>query len=174
LYSWIKTNHSLFDLILTHNKELSLTNEKFKYYPVWPRIWIPKEDRKIYSKTKTTSAIFSNRRQTIGHQTRHIIANKFSNLIDLYGKGYNPIEIKTQGISEYMYHVVVENEKNGYASEKVNDAFCCGSIPIYWGSSSSNVLDFYNDEGILMFETMEELEHILLNVVSEEHYSSKT
>ncbi len=173
LYNWIEDNHSLFDLVLTHNKALSQKNEKFKYYPVWPRIWIPESDRKIYDKTKKVSAIFSNRNQTIGHKTRHVIAKQFSNLIDLYGKGYNPIETKTEGISDYMYHVVVENEQRGYASEKVNDSFCCGSIPIYWGDNTSNVLDFYNKDGILMFETMEELENILLNIASERHYNSK-
>lgn len=173
LYNWIENNHKLFDLVLTHNKKLSQKDEKFKYYPVWPRIWIPESDRKIYDKTKKVSAIFSNRNQTIGHRTRHIIAKQFSNLIDLYGKGYNPVEIKTEGISDYMYHVVVENEKYGYASEKVNDSFCCGSIPIYWGNETSNVLDYYNSDGIIMFDNMEELENILLNIISESHYNSK-
>lgn len=172
-YKWVEENHALFDLILTHNKGLASKGEKFKYYPVWPRIWIPQEDRKIYPKSKMTSAIFSAQNITEGHRTRHAIAKRFSGQIDLYGRGYTPVDNKAEGLADYRYQVVVENEKQGYASEKVNDCFCCGTVPIYWGNKNSNIVDYYEAEGILMFETFEELENILMNVVSEEDYKSR-
>ncbi len=173
LYNWIVHNHELFDMVLTHNKALASTHEKFRYYPVWPRIWIPEQDRKLYAKTKMVSAIFSKQNITAGHRIRHQIANKFSREIDLYGRAYKEVDVKTEGIADYRYHVVVENEQNGYASEKVNDCFCCGSMPIYWGSKESNIFDYYDSEGILIFENLSQLRDILENVVSEEHYNSK-
>lgn len=176
LYEWVYNNHSYFDLIMTHDKDLASTeSKKFVYYPIWPKIWIPAEDRKMYDKSKMTSAIFSAQNNTRGHKFRHEIVNAFQNsdAFDLYGRKYNPLEKKTQGIADYRYHIVVENQESGYASEKVNDAFCCGSIPIYWGNDKSNIRDFYNCDGVLMFETIDELKYILDNVVSEEHYNSK-
>jgi hypothetical protein len=173
IYRWIEQNYNLFDMVLTHNKSLASKGKNFKYYPVWPRIWIPREDRKIYTKSKMVSAIFSRRNVTVGHKIRHEIARNFSAEIDLYGRAYKEINNKTEGIANYRYHVVVENERNGYASEKVNDCFCCGSIPIYWGNSNSNVLDYYDSEGIIMFENLSELKVILESVISEEHYASK-
>ena len=176
VYEWVYQNHSYFDLIMTHNKQLASTpSDKFVYYPIWPKIWIPKEDRKIYDKSKMTSAIFSAQNNTQGHRLRHEIVNALqgSELMDLYGRAYNPIETKTEGLADYRYHIVVENEEGGYASEKVNDAFCCGSIPIYWGNEDSNIHDYYNTEGVMFFQTIDELKDILTNVVSEEHYNSK-
>jgi hypothetical protein len=176
VYEWVYRNHTYFDLIMTHDKGLaSIPDSKFVYYPIWPKIWIPPDDRKLYDKTKMTSAIFSAQNNTRGHKFRHEIVKAFenSNVIDLYGREYNPIENKTEGIADYRYHIVVENQECGYASEKVNDAFCCGAIPIYWGNKNSNIHDFYNCEGVLMFETIDELKNIMNNVISEEHYSSK-
>ena len=174
-YKWVYQNHSYFDLIMTHNKDMAANADKFVYYPIWPKIWIPKEDRKMYDKSKMASAIFSAAAVTQGHRFRHEIVKELKdlNLMDVYGREYNPVETKTEGLADYRYHVVVENEENGYASEKVNDAFCCGSIPIYWGNEDSNIHDYYNTEGVLFFQTIDELKDILTNVVSEEHYNSK-
>ena len=173
VYRWVEENHDSFDLVMTHNKALAEKYEKFKYYPIWPRIWIPSSKRKIYKKTKMVSAIFSKQNSTEGHRFRHIIADKFSKNIDLYGRAYKEIECKTEGLAEYRYQVVVENEKLGYASEKVNDCFCCGTIPIYWGGEKSNINDYYSSNGIIMFKDLKQLENILYNIVSEADYESR-
>ena len=55
----------------------------------------------------------------------------------------------------------------------VTDAVLCGTVPIYWGNKNSNINEFFNMDGIIMFETISELENILENVVSEEDYSQR-
>ncbi len=54
--------------------------------------------------------------------------------------------------------------------EKLIDCFATGTIPIYWGCSS--IGDFFNTDGMLIFDNMDELETIL-NDCNEDFYNSK-
>lgn len=173
LYSWVEENYQNFNMILTHHKPLLEIDSKFKYYPVWPRIKMDRKYWNIYEKPLNISAIFSNKQLTEPQKFRHIIAERFKNKIDLYGTGYQFLEDKIQGTGNYKYQVVVENIFSGYTSEKANDCFACGTIPIYYGNKKSNINDYYNKEGFILFETLEELEYIIDNIATEEYYNSK-
>tara|TARA_R110002020_G_scaffold265980_4_gene480829 strand:+ start:1448 stop:2272 length:825 start_codon:yes stop_codon:yes gene_type:complete len=173
IYDWMSANHNLFNMVMTHDKDLASLANNIRYYPIWPIVKIKQEDRKIYTKTKGVSAIFSERRMTEGHRLRHKIAQLFGPKIDLYGRGYNPIENKVLGTSDYRYQVVVENIKNGYVSEKANDCFVCGTVPIYWGSKRSNILDFYDERGIIFFDNLLELKNIFMNIISSDDYENR-
>jgi hypothetical protein len=173
LYKWIQSNHDRFDMILTHHKPLLEINPKFKYYPVWPRIKMDRQYWNLYEKPLNVSAIFSNKQVTEPQKFRHIIAERFKNKIDLYGTGFQFLEDKIHGTGNYKYQVVVENIFSGYTSEKANDCFACGTIPIYYGDEKSNINDYYNKEGFILFKTLDELEHILDNIINEKYYSSK-
>tara|TARA_X000001382_G_scaffold94057_1_gene68599 strand:- start:219 stop:1049 length:831 start_codon:yes stop_codon:yes gene_type:complete len=174
IYEWIKTNYDKFDMILTHHKPLLEINDKFRYYPVWPRI---KMDRQYWGipseKTKYMSVIFSNKTSTSPQRYRHEIVNRFNSKFDLFGTGYNPIDDKYIGTKPYRYQVVVENIFSGYVSEKGNDCFACGTIPIYYGNKKSNIYDYYDSDGFLIFETLDELEYIINNVANESYYDSR-
>jgi|TARA_R110002012_G_scaffold64648_2_gene169835 hypothetical protein len=173
LYSWIKQNYDNFDLVLTHHKPLLQISSKFKYYPVWPRIKMDNNNRIISEKTKLISAIFSNKRITSAQKFRHTIADQFKDTIDLYGTGYKFIEDKFEGTGNYMFQIVVENIFSGYVSEKGNDCFANGTIPIYYGNSKSNINDYYDMDGVILFETIDELQYILNKVATVEYYNSK-
>ena len=70
-----------------------------------------------------------------------------------------------------MFQIVIENTKEDYYfTEKIIDCFRTGVIPIYWGCPSIN--NFFDGEGILQFNTLEELELILTNI-NENLYISK-
>ena len=174
VYNWISENYDKFDMVLTHHKPLLEINEKFRYYPVWPRI---KMDREYWGlpkeKSKNMSVIFSNKRQTESQTYRHEIVNKFHSHFDLFGTGYNPIDDKYIGIKPYRYQVVVENTFSGYVSEKGNDCFACGTIPIYYGDDKSNIHDYYDSDGVLIFKTLDELDYIINDVANESFYNSK-
>tara|TARA_A100001515_G_C4585206_1_gene214253 strand:+ start:1409 stop:2221 length:813 start_codon:yes stop_codon:yes gene_type:complete len=172
-YNWVYENQDIFQMILTHNKTLSEQGEKFCYYPVWPRIWIPSERRKIYEKEKMVSAIFSNRRRTQGHKIRHEIVKLLGDKFEAFGKGYNEVACKSEATADYRYQIVVENEWSGYASEKINDCFCCGTVPIYWGDAGSNVHDYYDKDGYIIFNDLQELSNILDNKISEKDYQER-
>ena len=173
LYSWIEQNYNNFDLILTHHKPLLQLSDKFKYYPSWPRIKMDRPNWIIPEKTKLISAIFSNKQSTPSQKFRHDVANKFRNNLDLFGTGYKFIEDKFEGTGDYMFQVVIENIFSGYVSEKGNDCFACGTIPIYYGNKQSNINDYYDMDGVILFETIDELQYILNEKATIEYYNSK-
>tara|TARA_R100000005_G_scaffold67310_1_gene35458 strand:+ start:120 stop:419 length:300 start_codon:yes stop_codon:yes gene_type:complete len=61
------------------------------------------------------------------------------------------------------------SEKN-YFTETLVDVFRQGAIPIFWGCP--NIGEYFNEDGILQFNTGQELFNILDNI-SEELYESK-
>ena len=89
--------------------------------------------------------------------------NKAINRFDLYGRGFNPIDKKEEGLNDYKFSIVIENEfMENWFTEKLVDCFRTKTIPIYKGCP--NIKDFYNEKGIIFFNSMEELSSILNDV----------
>ena len=73
---------------------------------------------------------------------------------------------------EPMFHVCVENVKSkNWYTEKIGEAFCTKTLPIYWGCP--NIGEYYDIRGIITFETEDELLDILNNLTPEEYYKRK-
>lgn len=69
-----------------------------------------------------------------------------------------------------MFHIAVENSKhNYYFTDKIVDCFCTKTLPIYWGAPK--IGDYYNEKGIITFNTEDELVDILNNLTPEDYYS---
>jgi hypothetical protein len=156
-----------FDNIFTFRNDLLKLSNKYKLLLHWC-CWIKNQDKQIYSKTKSLSIIASGKRQTEGHILRHSIISLFGNKMDIFGRGYNFIEDKLEGLKDYKFHIVVENIKEDYYfSEKLLDCFATGTIPIYWGCPS--IGDFFNEKGILIFNNMDGLYNILKKINDEKY-----
>jgi len=172
-YEHIKNNASRYKEIWTHDKEyLNLPNAKF--YPVGG-CWLKEEDRRIPEKTKQFSIIASNKTQTHGHKLRHQIIQAASGKVDAYGPSYIPFKEhssnKIEGLKDYRYHFVIENcRRDFYFSEKLIDCLMTGTIPIFWGCPS--IGKFFNLDGIITFETLQELKEKLKSCTPE-YYNSK-
>jgi len=134
-----------FDMIFTHSKEICALHHKFKYSPLYGS-WIPKP--KMYNKTKLISMICSNKVMCSGHQNRLSWAQKLQGFVDFFGRGFNEIENKEDGLVDYMFSVAIENASyNSYFTEKIQDCFATGTIPIYYGSP--DIGDHFNPNGII-------------------------
>ena len=71
-----------------------------------------------------------------------------------------------------MFHVAVENVKeNNWYTEKIGEAFCTKTVPIYWGCP--NIGDYYDKRGIIKFDTIEELTYIVNNLTEEKYNEMK-
>lgn len=150
-----------FDAIFTHNKELLKINSKFKWCPA-NGFWV--KEPKIYKKSKIISFITSNKNFTEGHRKRLEWVKKIGDQVDLYGRGFNEISTKEDGLCDYMFSVVIENGfYESYYTEKILDCFATGTIPIYFGSP--DIGDYFNKDGII--ELTDEFD------VSEEIYYNK-
>ena len=71
--------------------------------------------------------------------------------IDVFGEGRNPIIHKEEGLSEYYFSIVFENDlTKDYFSEKVLDCFALKTIPIYYGIKSLG--KYFDENGVIWFD----------------------
>jgi len=150
-----------YETIFTHDQRLLALGDKYKWVPA-QGFWI--KEPKIYEKTKMISMIASNKRMCEGHVKRLGWVERIGDQLDLYGRGFNEIADKEEGLCDYMFSVAIENgEYETYFTEKLLDCFATGTIPVYLGAP--DVGDHFNKNGII--DLTEEFE------VSEEIYYSK-
>jgi hypothetical protein len=124
---------------------------------------IENNNYKEVEKVNKTSIIASSKNFTEGHQLRHKVISRFKDNINVFGYGYNPVEFKEESLSKYMFSVTIENcRQEGYWTEKIVDCFATKTIPIFWGDDSVN--DFFDSNGIIYFNTEDELESILIDL----------
>jgi len=167
---YLKHNHGKFAKIYTSDKDLLSISDKFKFIPVGG-CWVNSEDRIIHNKNKLISIITSDKNWLRGHNLRNGVVHYFRHMFDVFGYGYNPIPNKIEGLKDYMFSIAIENcQSDYYFTEKLIDCFVTGTIPIYWGCPS--ISKFFNVDGILEFNNIEEL-YDILNKLTPELYDSK-
>ena len=101
-----------------------------------------------------------------------IIKDKSFTNIDLFGRGTsNPLDYKEDSLIDYRFSIVIENSNTeNYFTEKLIDCLAVGTIPIYWGCP--NIKKFFNENGIVSFNNLDELENLLPSL-NEDLYNSK-
>ncbi|MEN6462768.1 MAG: glycosyltransferase family 10 [Syntrophomonas sp.] len=102
-----------------------------------------------YQKSKLISVICSDKRFTEGHRKRHKFVQRLQSYfgidIDVFGRGIRAIEDTWDAISNYRYHVVIENSSfPDYWTEKLADTFLAGAYPIYYGCT--NLYDYFRQD----------------------------
>lgn len=163
-----------FNYILTHNQEFiqKCNKDKWLYYPLGGS-WIDVNEWDIYNKTKLLSMFISEKRRAVGHTFRLEVYRRRDLFdIDVFGRGYNPVESKIEGLQDYCYSIVIESIRiQGYFSEKIIDCFSQGTIPIYWGDPDIGL--HFNMDGIIRFNNIDDLTNVIVNSVSRDAYESK-
>ena len=95
--------------------------------------------------------IASNKRMCEGHARRLQFVDKFRDKLDFYGRGFNEISCKEDGLRDYMFSVGIENAVyDTYFTEKLTDCFACGTIPIFYGCKG--VTEYFNEDGIIFLD----------------------
>jgi hypothetical protein len=168
VYENIVKYEDKFDYILTFHPDLLMRNSK-KYIPILcASSRVSDIDAKIYNKTKNISIIASDKQYTTGHKFRHEVIRHLEG-IDLWGSGYKQFSSKLDPLRDYFYSIAIMNHKiDNYFTEILVDCFRLGTIPIFWGAS--NIGDFFNLDGIIIFNTIEDLQKIK---VSRKDYESR-
>ena len=155
-----------FDLILSHNTNLCSNVSKAKWYP-WGTTLLDSEDQfVIYPKSKLVSANYSNKTWWTGHKFRYNTFEELKNNenfkhVDVSGPfSYIDYIPKIETLRDYYYSIQIENQKvDDFFSDKIVDSFLTGTIPIYWGTN--NIGKYFDMDGIITFDTKEELYQIL-------------
>ncbi|MBV6452716.1 MAG: hypothetical protein MHPDNHAH_03485 [Anaerolineales bacterium] len=121
--------------------------------------WMIKRDYDFLSragtpeKTRDCSWIMRNIRVFPGHQARQLFLEQIRMKInfDLFGRGYEYIDDKWDGLAPYRYSFVIENHQNDlYWSEKIMDSFLAWTMPIYFGARK--ITDFFPAESIIQID----------------------
>ena len=142
-----------YECIFTSNESLLRLDPRFKGPIPLGMIWI--KEPKIHEKSKLVSMISSNKAMVAGHVYRLQWVEKLQGKLDLFGKGFQELEKKEDGLNDYMFSVAIENcgygmtQKN-YFTEKLLDCFATGTIPVYFGCS--NLEDYFNPDGVIKLD----------------------
>ena len=148
-----------YDLILTTVPELLSRGEKYKRFTTGS-CRVKQENRNPSpNKEHLCSIIASNKTQTEGHRFRHEVIKSCTNF-DVWGGGYKRFEDKEDALQSYKFSVCIMNVKaENYFTEIITDCFFLGTVPIFWGCP--NIGEFFDEQGILTFNTIEDLQRIL-------------
>ncbi|MCG8310516.1 MAG: glycosyltransferase family 10 [Cytophagales bacterium] len=100
------------------------------------------------------SWITSNKEKYPGHNKRLEFMKLLmeTNLhFDLYGRGFNYLKKKEDGLNSYKYTLAIENYNGAhYWTEKISDAFLCYTMPIYYGCT--NISDYFPEKSFIQID----------------------
>ena len=177
--NWVLERHNEFDHIFScFNYIRDIVGEdKFTFIPVGgSRILL--KDYGLYEKERNISIVASFKDWTEGHCLRHQVIQKYQSQIEVYGSGYNEIIDKYDSnfgkiiaIAPYRYSLaIINSNKDDYFTDIIIDCLAVGTIPIFWGTK--NITKYFNSEGIIQFNNIDDLEDILPKC-NKKHYDSK-
>lgn len=104
-------------------------------------------------KNKQLSGVLSSKNIFDGHKKRLEFINFLQDKLDfdLFGKGFNYISDKWDGLSNYRYSFAIENYSGkNYWTEKVGDCFLSYTVPIYYGCK--NLSEFFPENSFIQID----------------------
>lgn len=166
-YQFVKDNVDKFDLILTFDKELlDLYPNKCKFIHALGRGTL--QTPGLHKKSKMCSIMTGNN-ITEGHILRLKVLERYKKYFDSYKTFESPYsQYKDPWHNDFYFAVIIENSRAAhYFSEKITDCFQTGTVPIYWGCPT--IGEFFDIDGIIVFDSLDDLEPILENLSVEEY-----
>lgn len=141
--------------------------------------WLINKDYQFLStcsvpdKPKKLSWVTSNLNWLPGHQKRMNFLNQLQQSVqfDLWGRGFNPVADKWDGLAPYRYSLAVENYNGPYYwTEKIADCFLSYTMPIYYGCT--NINSFFPLESYISIDINqpEEAIAIIKDVIESDHW----
>jgi hypothetical protein len=180
LHDYAIQNKDLFNVILTWSDKVLNNCENAIFLP-FGSTWLKKEQHeKEYLKTFQVNHIRGNLLKTYGHTLRFEYHNRVNELKipntswETLGRREDIEEcasMKCDAFGKSQFGVCIENTSHrGYFTEKIIEMFLLKTIPVYWGCS--NIGDFFNEEGIIIFNNIDDAMH-KINNLDENYYASK-
>jgi hypothetical protein len=167
-YAQARKYASYYDYIMSH--DIGFLNE----FPEEKRVFVPgsgsslyEYEWKIYPKTKDILTVVGSKSQTVGHRFRHEVVRAFGSRMDVVGRSCNPFppEKRAEIYAPYRFQVAIHNSLvRDYWTDILTDCFLTGTVPIVWGGGFLN--KYFNPDGYLVFDTLEELDGILTRIES--------
>ncbi len=118
-------------------------------------------DKKI-EKSKFMSMIVSDKTGTPMQRARlklaKVLSEHYPGLVDIYGRGHNPIKDKAEALDPYLFSIGIENSMiSNYMTEKLTDCFVTATVPLYSGCLNLEMyygggvipIDIWDTEGVI-------------------------
>jgi len=177
---WVIQNKDLFSVILTWDDKVLNNCDNAIYLP-FGHTWLqPDQFEKQNDKKFELSHLCGNLLKSYGHGMRHeLMARKNeikipTNFYQTIGDRHNIDDArlgKETVLANSQYGIAIENfAHRGFFTEKILDCFLLKTIPIYWGCS--NIGDFFDVDGIITFDNIDDL-IFKVNNLDENFYESK-
>lgn len=151
-------NAHKFDCVLTYHAEL-LARPGFRFMP-YAGVWVPRAQWSMHAKIGLCSMLYGAKQATEGHRLRHAIADAVGAYdVHFFGARGTPVDYsprtKVTVLARYAFSIVGETcRQENLFTEILLDCFATGTIPVFWGCP--NVGDFFDERGVLSFETADE------------------
>lgn len=104
-------------------------------------------------KSRPLAWITSNLRRRAGHRARMAFLDQLRATVslDLWGRGFTPIDDKWDGLAPYRYALAVENHSTDYYwTEKLADCYLSWTMPIYYGCT--NIDRYFPPESMIKID----------------------
>lgn len=149
--------------IYTNDRRIIEEHPDFFAYnpPASNRPWI--KEPGLYEKKNLCSFITSFKSFTSGHTRRLMLFSEVQNNPifkgHIYGRDYNPLQDKIDGLRDYMFSIAMENAVYPkYYTEKVTDCFATGTVPIYYGDKS--ICEDFDADGIIFLNELKSFDEL--------------
>lgn len=106
-------------------------------------------------KQNNLSTVCSSETAVDGHKKRYAFINKmighFKDKIHIYGRGFNYIKDKYDGLSPYKYSIAIEHSvHHNYWTEKIIDCYLSLTMPVYYGCPE--IHDYFPKESMILID----------------------
>jgi hypothetical protein len=180
LHDWVIQNKDLFSAILTWDDKVLNNCDNAILLP-FGHTWLkPDQYEKEHTKEFKLAHLQGKLLKTYGHSLRHEITARKNELklptkfYEVYGDRNNIDDARLGKefiFSDSQFGVVIENVSHrNFFSEKILDCFLLKTIPVYWGCS--NIGDFFDIDGIIIVNNIDDLIYVCNNL-TEDYYESK-
>lgn len=162
------TRWNKFNAMLSYSKQMIFDYNAL--FCIYGGVWVPRDQWGLHTKHNLVSMLYGDKVTTQGHQLRHLIGEMFpveKSGIQYFGhKGIKTDysqNTKLRVLKPYMFSIVTETcRENWLFTEILLDCFALGTVPIFWGCPEIGT--FFEERGILSFETLPELQDILKTI----------
>lgn len=163
------------DLLIVSNSAM-LKLPKSVWIPgggIWNFENVKDIDTLIANKDSLISMACSGKNVTKLHRVRRRIFDSFlfDDRVTLFGPPISNPQNSDNMLTKFCFSIIVENHlDNHYFTEKILNCFAQGTIPVYLGSR--NVDNYFDNQGIIHFSSIHDLNNIL-PTLTRELYNSK-
>jgi len=179
---WVVSNQGKFNLIIGWDDWLRQRIPQMKLLPMGVEGWLY-EDQYLnsYEKRFEVSFLLAEKRDTFGHELKHQLWRRLSEIINIPVKSYIDTRDEDGNLNRPMrferlykhcqFSIWFENSRhNNFFTERIVDSFLSKTIPIYWGCL--NLGEYYDMNGVYTVNNPDDVVRVC-NSLTPDTYNEK-